>query len=159
MASRRSESLPECRAAAAVRHAELRQRLHLLLFDESGVNPAGTAIYSLADPREARVSRYIGQTAQPPRRLMQHLRTARLWLPDETPWWITAPRLRPLYHWIRDLYSQEGRLPVMVVHAWVEAQDAQRAERKHIRVCLERQLPLLNVAICQMTGVDEAPTR
>ena len=159
MASRRSESPLGSSPAAAVLQRELRRRLHQLLYDESGVTPAAAAIYSLADPREARVSRYIGQTAQPPRRLMQHLRTARLWLPDETPWWITAPRLRPLYHWIRDLYSQEGRLPVMVVHAWVEAQDAQRAERKHIRVCLERQLPLLNVAICQMTGVDEAPTR
>ena len=157
MGLRRIES-PIGPSAAALQR-ELRRRLQLHLYDESGVTPAGTAIYSLADPREARVSRYIGQTAQPPRRLMQHLRTARLWLPDETPWWITAPRLRPLYHWIRDLYSQEGRLPVMVVHAWVEAQDAQRAERKHIRVCLERQLPLLNVAICQMTGVDEAPTR
>jgi len=159
MASRRSESPLGSSPAALALQRELRRRLHQLLYDESGVTPAGAAIYSLADPREARVSRYIGQTAQPPRRLMQHLRTARLWLPDETPWWITAPRLRPLYHWIRDLYSQEGRLPVMVVHAWVEAQDAQRAERKHIRVCLERQLPLLNVAICQMTGVDEAPTR
>jgi hypothetical protein len=26
-----------------------------------------------------------------------------------------------------------------------------RAERDHIRVCLERRLPLLNVAICQMS--------
>ena len=67
-------------------------RLHLYLYDESGVTPAGTAIYSLADPREVRVSRYIGQTAQPARRLMQHLRTARLGLPDETHWWVAAPR-------------------------------------------------------------------
>jgi hypothetical protein len=159
VASRRSESLPECRAAAAVRHAELRQRLHLLLFDESGVNPAGTAIYSLADPREARLSRYIGQTAQPPRRLMQHLCTARLWLADETPWWITTPQLRPLYHWIRDLYSEEGRLPVMIVHAWIEARRARLAEREHIRIGLERGLPLLNVAICQMPDAAEAATR
>jgi hypothetical protein len=123
-------------------------RLHLYVYDESGATPAGTAIYSLADPREVRVSRYIGQTAQPARRLMQHLRTARLGLPDETPWWVAAPRLRPLYQWIRELHREERRLPVMVVHAWVEAERAQRAEREHIRVCLERQLPLLNVAIC-----------
>jgi hypothetical protein len=32
---------------------------------------------------------------------------------------LRRPRLRPLYHWIRDLYSEEGRLPVMLVHAWV----------------------------------------
>jgi len=144
---------------AAVLQRELRRRLHLYLYDESGVTPAGAAIYTLADPREARISRYVGCTEHPARRLMQHVRTARLWLPDETPWWIKAPRVRPLYHWIRELYSQEGRLPVMVVHAWVEAQYAQRAERDYLRVCLERRLPLLNVAICQMADVAEATTR
>lgn len=159
MAVRCSAPLLGSSPAAAVLQRELRRRLHLHLVDESGVTPAGTAIYSLADPREVRVSRYIGQTAQPPRRLMQHLRTARLWLPDETPWWVAAPRLRPLSRWIRDLHNQEGRLPVMVVHAWVEAADAQRAERDHIRVCLERQLPLLNVAICHIASVDEITTR
>jgi len=160
MASRCSESPLGSSPATVAVQRELRRRLHLLLYDESGVTPAGTAIYSLADPREARVSRYVGQTAQPPRRLMQHVRTARLWLPDdETLWWIKAPRLRPLYHWMRDLYSEDERLPVMVVHAWVEAQDAQRAERDHIRVCLAQQLPLLNIAICQMAGVDDAITR
>lgn len=159
MASRRCESLLGSPSAAATLQRELRRRLHLYLLDESGVTPAGTAIYSLADPREARISRYIGQTAQPRRRLMQHLRTARLWLPDETPWWITAPRLRPLYRWIRDLYSEEGRLPVMLVHAWVEAQHAPLAERDHIRICLERQLPLLNIVICQMAGGKEATSR
>jgi hypothetical protein len=157
MASRRIESLPLCRATAV--QCELRRRLHLHLFDESGVDPAGAAIYSLADPRDARVTRYIGQTAQPPRRLMQHVRTARLWLSDETPWWITTPQLRPLYQWIRDLYSEEGRLPVMIVHAWIEARHARLAEGEHIRICLERGLPLLNVAICQMAGVAEASTR
>src|SRR5262249_5900075 len=124
-----------------------------------GATPTGTAIYSLADPREARVTRYIGQTAQPSRRLMQHLRTARLWLPDETPWWIKAPQLLPLYHWIRDLYGQERRLPVMIVHAWVDAERARLAERDHIRICLERQQPLLNVAICQIASMEEATGR
>ena len=128
MRSRRIESPIGPSAAAAALQRELRRRLHTHLYDESGVTPAGTAIYSLADPREARISRYIGQTRQPARRLMQHLRTARLWLPDETPW-------------------------------WVEAQHAQLVERERIRACLAQQLPLLNVAICQMTGVDEAPTR
>ena len=159
MASRRSESPLGSSPAAAALQRELRRRLHLHLYDESGATPAGAAIYSLADPREVRVSRYVGQTAHPARRLMQHLRTARLWLPDETPWWIEAPRLRPLYQWIRDLYREEGRLPVMVVHAWVEAQDAERAERDRIRICLERQLPLLNVAICQMAHVAEVTSR
>jgi hypothetical protein len=160
MASCRSESPLGSSPAAVAAQRALRRRLHLLLYDESGVTQAGTAIYSLADPREARVSRYVGRTAQPARRLMQHVRTARLWLPeDETLWWIKAPRLRPLYHWIRDLYSEDERLPMMVVHAWVDAQDAQRAELDHIRVCLERRLPLLNIAICQMAGVDAAATR
>ena len=145
-------------SAAALRR-ELRRRLHLYLYDESGVTPVGTAIYSLADPREARISRYIGQTGQPARRLMQHLRTARLWLPDETPWWIEVPQFQPLYRWIRALHGQEGRLPVMVVHAWVEAQHATLVEREHIHACLAQQLPLLNVVICQMAGVEEAAAR
>jgi hypothetical protein len=154
-----SESLSTLfRPLPGVEH-ELRRRLRLHLYDESGTTPAGTAIYSLADPRAVRVSRYIGQTAHPPRRLMQHVRTARLWLPDETPWWVRAPRLRPLYTWIRELHQQEGRLPVMVVHAWVEEQHAHLAEREHIRSCLEQQLPLLNVAICQMAGAVEAARR
>jgi len=128
MRSRRIESPIGPSAAAAALQRELRRRLHTHLYDESGVTPAGTAIYSLADPREARISRYIGQTRQPARRLMQHLRTARLWLPDETPW-------------------------------WVEAQHAQLVERERIRACLAQQLPLLNVVICQMAGVEEAATR
>ncbi len=139
--------------------SELRRRLRLHLYDESGVASAGTAIYSLADPREVRASRYIGQTTHPRRRLMQHVRTARLWLPDEMPWWVEAPRLRPLYGWIRELHQREGRLPVMIVHAWVEARHAQLAERERILACLERQLPLLNVAICQMTCADSPATR
>jgi hypothetical protein len=51
------------------------------------------------------------------------------------------------------------RLPVMVVHAWVEGEHARLAERDHIRDCLERELPLLNVAICQIHGSAEAATR
>ncbi len=133
-----------------VLQCELRRRLRLHLYDESGAPAEGTAIYSLADPRDVRTSRYIGQTAQPRRRLLQHVRTARLWLPEEIPWWVKEPQLRPLYQWLRALYSQEGRLPVMIVHAWVAAERARLAEREHIRVCLERRLPLLNVAICQM---------
>jgi hypothetical protein len=142
-------------AAPDVQH-ELRRRLRVHLYDESGATPAGTAIYSLADPRDVRASRYIGQTAQPRRRLLQHVRTARVWLPEETPWWVKEPRLRPLYGWIRELYQQDGRLPMMIVHAWVEAERAQLAEREHIRLCLECQLPLLNLAICHVGGAREA---
>ena len=158
MPSRGSESMSAPSGVAppgvAGLHYELRRWLRLHLYDESGVAAAGIAIYSLADPREVRLSRYIGQTAHPRRRLLQHVRTARLWLPDERPWWVKAPRLRPLYGWIRELYREEGRLPVMIVHAWVEPPRARVAEREQIVACLARELPLLNVAICQMTGAD-----
>jgi hypothetical protein len=135
----------------------LRRRLPQQLYDESGLAPTGTAIYSLADPREVRASRYVGRTAHPTRRLLQHVRTARLWLPDETLWWVRVPRLRPLYLWIRELYRQQARLPVMIVHAWVDAQQASLAERDRIRLCLELQLPLLNVAIGQMARAEARP--
>ena len=133
--------------AAADVERQLGRRLRLHLYDESGIRPEGIAIYSLADPREARASRYVGQTAHPRRRLMQHVRTARLALPDETPWWVRRPQLRPLYSWIRELYAQHGRLPVMLVHAWVQPEDAHRAERERICAALEQRLPLLNVAM------------
>ena len=126
---------------------QLRQRLRLHLYDESGMSPEGIAIYSLADPREVRTSRYVGQSASPHERLVQHVRGARLSLPDETPWWVERPRMRPLYSWIRALYTEHGRLPVMLVHAWVEPQEAQQAERDRIREELERGCPLLNLAI------------
>jgi len=59
MGSRRIESPPRSSVAAAALQRELRRRLHLYLYDESGMTPAGTAIYSLADPRAVRISRYI----------------------------------------------------------------------------------------------------
>jgi hypothetical protein len=98
----------------------VRARLAAQLYDDSADLPAGTAI-------------------------AQHLVTARLWLPEQTPWWVKSPRLRPLYRWIRQLYADEGRLPLMVVLAWVEPGRARRAEREQIHECLAKQLPLLNV--------------
>lgn len=126
---------------------ELRRRMALHLYDESGTTPDGIAIYSLADPREVRLSRYVGQTARPRARLMQHVRTARLSLTDEAPWWVRTPQLRPLYSWIRQLYTQEGRLPVMLVHSWVQPAEAHAAERDRIHSMLMRGLPLLNLAL------------
>jgi hypothetical protein len=46
----------------------------------------------------------------------------------------------------------------MIVHAWVEAEHAQREERRRIRLCLERQLPLLNVAMGEAGCGDEQAT-
>jgi hypothetical protein len=134
----------------------LRRRLGAQLYDDSGAPPAEVAIYSLSDPRDLRAIRYVGQTAAPRRRLLQHLRCARLWLPDEVPWWVPSPQLRPLYHWIREMYRDGGRLPVMVVGAWVEARDARLAERAEIQRCLERQLPLLNFEL-ELLGRQRLP--
>jgi hypothetical protein len=116
------------------------------LYDDSGAVPRGTAIYCLSDPRDVREVRYVGQTNVPRRRFLQHLNTAKLWLPDEMPWWVKSPRMRPLYGWIRELYRDGRRLPVMVVSAWVETvSDARVAERSRIYECLEKRLQLLNV--------------
>lgn len=123
---------------------QLRRRLLSHLCDDTGVAPSGVAIYSLSDPRELRALRYVGQSAAPRRRLLQHISAARLWLPDEIPWWVRSPKLRPLYGWIRQLFRDEGRLPVLVVQQWVEPSRARLAERLRIYECLQSQLPLLN---------------
>jgi hypothetical protein len=115
------------------------------LYDDSGRDPVGTAVYSLADPRDLRLTRYIGQTSAPRRRFLQHLSTARLWLPEERPWWVKQPRLRPLYEWLRELHGQEERLPTMIIHTWVDtARGARLAERARIVAALASDLPLLN---------------
>jgi hypothetical protein len=123
---------------------DVRRRVPQLLCDLSGAPPGGVAIYSLSDPRELRAARYIGRTCTPRRRLLQHVGTARLWLPDALPWWVSSPKLRPLYMWLRQLYADGGRLPVLVVHEWVAEQDAPCAERRHIFECLGQGLELLN---------------
>ena len=67
-------------------------------------------------------------------------------MPDDRPWWVQSPKLRPLYEWIRELYRDEFRLPTMVVSAWAETMRAARlAERARIYECLANCLPLLNV--------------
>src|SRR5215218_1954731 len=104
--------------------AELRRVVHSHIHPHEPVARDGTAVYTLADPRDARCARYVGQTRNPRRRYLQHVREARLWLPDQVPWWICSPQLRPLYVWIRELYRDGGRLPFMWVEEWVEP-DAQ----------------------------------
>jgi hypothetical protein len=124
----------------------IRTRLPSLMLDASGAEPGGFAIYTLSDPRDVQHVRYVGQTRLPRRRLLQHLQTARLWLPDEVPWWFAAPELRPLYEWIRELHRDEYRLPAMIITAWTGSNSAARvAERELILSHLDRQHELLNV--------------
>jgi hypothetical protein len=66
-----------------------------LLWDETVVPPAGEV--SLR------------------RRFLQHLNTARLWMPDAVPWWVVTPSLRPLYTWIRELHPSNH--PVLNIEA------------------------------------------
>jgi hypothetical protein len=134
----------------------VRQRASAHLHDETAAPAVGTAIYTLSDPRDLRALRYVGQTRAPRRRFLQHVGGARLWLPDVRPWWITREHLRPLYEWIRDLYADGQRLPVMVVTAWLDQpEDALVAERELIQRCLRQELPLLNIA----TAVAQAQIR
>lgn len=122
----------------------VRCRVNDLLVDNSGVDPDEVAIYTLSDPRDIRQVRYVGQTTDPRRRYLQHVNHAKLWLLDETAWWVKSPSLRPLYDWIRELYRDERRLPFMMVMGWTDKYDALREERRHIHACLGAQLPLLN---------------
>jgi hypothetical protein len=123
-----------------------RSHVGVQLYDDSGVVPQGVAIYFLSDPRDIRAVRYVGQTRVPRRRFLQHLNTAGLWVPDDKPWWIKSPKMRPLSEWIRELYRDELRLPAMVITAWIPTvSDARVAERTQIYECLERRLRLLNV--------------
>jgi hypothetical protein len=114
--------------------------------DCGGGEAGGTAIYTLADPRDVRCPRYVGQTRAPRRRFVQHVRTARLEFPDEPPWWVRSPKHRPLYEWIRELYADECRLPFMWVIEWVDTSaDPLAAERAAIMRLLGQGARLLNV--------------
>jgi len=125
----------------------IRRHVGRELYDESAtLAPHGVAVYSLSDPGDLRVLRYIGQSSAPRRRFFQHLNASRLWLPDERAWWIKDPKLRPLYGWIRTLYRERAHLPTMVIWEWVETVTLARiAERNRIFDTLSQGLPLLNV--------------
>jgi hypothetical protein len=119
--------------------AAARQHVH------AGAAASGTAVYTLADPRDLRSPRYVGQTRDPHARFAQHVRTARLWLPDVAPWWVRSPKHRPLYAWIRELHEDGGRLPFMWVEEWVGPDgDPLVAERAAIMRWLARGAALLN---------------
>jgi hypothetical protein len=124
----------------------IRRALPLQIIDDSGAVPTAVAIYSLSDPRDLRAIRYVGQTGSPQRRFQQHLSTARLWLPDDIPWWVCPGPLRPLYTWIRGLHRDGYRLPMMVISAWiVEPVQALGMERARIHECLQNGHVLFNV--------------
>ena len=131
----------------------IRTRIRHLVQDDSSVAIDAFAIYSLADPRDVRNVRYVGQTREPTRRLLQHINTARLWLPDVLPWWVKSPELRPLYEWIRYLHRDGHRLPAMIITQWVGcAATARIAERQRIQECLQREMDILNVEKERLRG-------
>jgi hypothetical protein len=54
--------------------------------------------------------------------------------------------MRPLSAWVRELYRDEYRLPVMIVTDWIATlPEAKVAERAQIYDALARRLQLLNV--------------
>jgi hypothetical protein len=150
-----SANSPDDNALPNARQLCRRFRLHSKaeIYDDSGMQPGGLAIYTLSDPRDIREVRYVGQTRAPRRRFLQHLNHAQLWLSDELPWWVKHPKLRPLYAWVRELYRDQYRLPVMVITAWAATPGEARAvERARIFACLANQLPLLNVETETLRG-------
>jgi hypothetical protein len=114
------------------------------IIDQTTAGSGEVAIYALSDPRDVQAVRYLGQTRNPVSRYTQHINAARLWVPEERPWWIKREALRPLYTWIRGLYFDERRLPSMMLIAWTQASEARQEEGRHIREYLRHQLPLLN---------------
>jgi hypothetical protein len=124
----------------------VRSRMAGLIQDDSGLAADAFAIYTLSDPRDGRGVRYVGQTRSPTKRFLQHVNTARLWLPDEAPWWFKRPELRPLYEWMRELHQDEYRLPLMIITDWaVTGREARDIERRRIFDYLSQKLPLLNI--------------
>jgi hypothetical protein len=138
---------PEIPVAPQVKLAlsrRVRQARQHNIIERADVERGEVAIYTLADPRDVRVASYVGQTRNPEARFAQHVNAARLWLPDERPWWIRPRELRPLYSWIRELYADDGRLPMLVVAGWVDADRARGDERKIVRDLLADGAALLN---------------
>jgi hypothetical protein len=88
----------------------IRSHVGAQMYDESAVAPIGIAIYSLSGPRDIREVRYVGQSADPRRRFLQHLNAAKLWLPDERPWWVKSPKLRPFHRRQRIFGQLPGRV-------------------------------------------------
>ncbi len=143
MTSTDAHVIPESEARIAIARRLRIARIHNIIDQTDGAS-GDVAIYALSDPRDVQAARYVGQTRNPASRFTQHVNMARLWLPDELPWWIERPELRPLYTWIRALYGDGGRLPVMFVVGWTTSLLARSDERRFIASYLTGGLPLLN---------------
>jgi hypothetical protein len=126
--------------------AEARRRRPHLIGDESGEGGGEVAIYTLSDPRDVRAAVYVGMTAAPARRYLQHVRLASGYRSavSEDLWWVRNPERLALHRWISELYERESLLPFMLVHAWVAAIEARRAERRQIGMFMQRGLNLFN---------------
>jgi hypothetical protein len=126
--------------------AALRRQIPFLLMDHSKAAAGAVATYTLSDPRDVSDIRYIGQTGSPVSRYRQHVNKASPWLPDDMPWWVKAPKNRPLHEWIRELHADGGRFPVMVIVEWHAGVPAARAaERALIIQCIAQGQRILNV--------------
>lgn len=120
-----------------------RCRMHNII-DQTEGELGEVAIYTLSDPRDVQEVRYVGQTRNPLSRYSQHINAAKLWLPDEMPWWVKREELRPLYTWIRTLHAEDQRLPMMFVVGWTSRELARSDERRFVRTLVVEHLPLLN---------------
>ncbi|MEO8125824.1 MAG: hypothetical protein ABI822_01970 [Bryobacteraceae bacterium] len=136
----------------------LRSRWRSLVWDNAdGARGNGYAIYTLSDPRDVRAVRYVGQSSDPPRRYCQHVQAARVWLADRpgadggpVPWWLDRSPARDLSIWIRELYADGARLPVMMVQSWLGTlAQALRAERDALDHFVADGRALLNQAAVQ----------
>ncbi|MBN8281440.1 MAG: hypothetical protein J0M16_12590 [Gammaproteobacteria bacterium] len=146
---------------------ELRQRLsNHVLDDTPSSRPGGEAwaIYSLSDPRHLRAYRYVGQTREPARRLLQHVLSAHAWAraaaaaSSEGNWWLAPDDCRPLQAWIQELYRAGRRLPCLVIHHWESsARDAREAERRMIDTCLDGGHELFNAEARRHAGTRRLP--
>ncbi len=129
----------------------VRARLTESIHDDSTCEAGEFAVYTLSDPRAIREVKYVGQTRAPRQRLWQHINTARLWQPDEVPWWFKSPALRPLYEWIRQLYGDEGRLPFMIIVQWLPTLvEARACERTNIYDLVRAKQSLFNVECARL---------
>lgn len=89
------------------------------ILDLSPKRSGAFAVYGLAEDGNRERVQYLDFTVNPQRRLLQHWMSPRLWLSRRAADRITSSTLQPLCHWIRALYEQKQRLPVMAIYEWL----------------------------------------